>query len=36
MTAIVLVAVYFLPSIVSFERERRWDAAIFVLNLLLG
>ena len=39
MTAIllvVLVAVYFLPSIVTFEGERRSDPAILVLNPLLG
>lgn len=33
---VVLVAVYFLPSIVTFERERRSDPAILVLNPLLG
>jgi hypothetical protein len=43
MTAILLAgltlglaAVYFLPAIIAVRRRCRWDAAIFVFNLLLG
>jgi Superinfection immunity protein len=34
--AFVLAAVYFLPAIIAVRRRCRWDAAIFVFNLLLG
>ena len=34
--ALVLAAVYFLPAIIAVRRRCRWDAAIFVFNLLLG
>ena len=34
--ALVLAAVYFLPAIVAVRRRCRSDAAIFVINLLLG
>jgi hypothetical protein len=33
---VVLAAVYFLPAIIAVRRRCRWDAAIFVFNLLLG
>ena len=43
MTAILLAgltlglaAVYFLLAIIAVRRRCRWDAAIFVFNLLLG
>ena len=39
MTAIFLLAfgaIYFLPAIIAVRRKCRSDAAIFVLNLLLG
>jgi hypothetical protein len=34
--AFVLAAVYFVPAIIAVRRRCRWDAAIFVFNLLLG
>jgi hypothetical protein len=34
--ALVFAAVYFLPAIIAVRRRCRWDAAIFVLNFLLG
>lgn len=33
---IAVVLVYFLPSVISEARHHRNDAAIFILNLLLG
>jgi hypothetical protein len=33
---LVLAAVYFLPAIIAVRHRCRWDAAIFVFNLLLG
>jgi Superinfection immunity protein len=33
---IVLVSLYFLPTIIAFNRNRHNKGAIFVLNLFLG
>ncbi|MDR3547700.1 MAG: superinfection immunity protein [Candidatus Pacebacteria bacterium] len=36
VTILILIALYFLPSIIGFARHKRNGGAIFALNLFLG